>query len=556
MNVIDRLRTRLLAVVVIVAGCAPAAAGPELPRPALATPSVSTSTTEATTTTVGAAETMATTCPGDLCLIYHIDPDATWSNGAAVSVDDFVRTLSVMSDTDDSPSIYRQVESLDPIDRTTFRVVLDGDVGSWPLLFERVLPEGAAGGITVDTPVTGPYRVSEWIPGDRLVLVRSDDWWSDIDPISGAQPGSVEEIAFVFMDSDDIVSALEEGTIDVYSTRATPDIMESLSGIEGYRQTLSPGPFWEHIDFHHDDAMLSLPWVREVFDLAIDRQKALDLTVRRVDPGAEALNNTMWMLDTANYESHHTDRHDPVAAEQLLVGHGCERNNDVYTCGDREMVFRWVSTNDDPARVDLFESVRDDLEVVGIELIGEFLTPSAFVTRDFLFAGPDEWQLVNFSWRAGIDPSSSDPMYFCQDSDLNVNRYCSADVENLVRGAATEGDPAARVSMYNEADRLYLEDRALIPLYQKPNLLVTRSGLVGPAPNWAPQSDLWNVVTWTGRDSIVVALDTAPVTLDPTTFGEPGTDMILSTLLYGAFGMDPAQQRLPALVSSVDVIQR
>lgn len=551
----DRFSIRMLAAVVIVAGCAPAAAGPALPRPAQAAPLVSTSAPDVTTTSISEAAMMTSSCPGDLCLIYHIDPDARWSNGKSVSVNDFVETLSVMAASGDSASIYRDVKSLDPIDQTTFRVVLDDEVGSWPLLFERVLPDDVGSGITAETPVTGPYRISEWIPGDRLTLVRSDDWWSETDPISGAEPGSVAEITFLFMDSDDVVTALEEATIDVYSTRATPELLETLSGIKGYRQTLSPGPFWEHIDFHHDDPMLSQPWVREVFDLAIDRQKALDLTVRRIDPAAQPLDNTVWMLETVNYEAHHTDRHDPVAAEQLLASHGCERNNNVYTCADREMTFRWVSTNDDPARVDLFESVRDDLEVVGIELIGEFLTPSAFVTRDFLFADPDEWQLVNFSWKAGVDPSSTDPMYFCQDSDFNVNRYCSPDVENLVRAAAQESDTSARASLYNEADRLYLEDRAVIPLYQKPNLLITRTGLDGPTPNWTPQSDLWNVVTWTGKDSIVVALDSAPVTLDPTVTGDTGTDMILSALLYGASGMDPAQQRHPVLISSVDVIE-
>lgn len=540
----------------VLTGCAPVAGGPELPRPAQAAP-VLTTAPPTTTTTLDPAEVMARECPTELCLVYHIDPAATWSSGEPVTVADFARTVGIMSDPlVDGPEIYDSIVSLDAIDPSTFRLALTGRVGDWPVLFERVLPEQAGDADPAALPGTGPYRIAEWVSGDRIVVRRVDDWWSSSDPISGNPSGTVNEIVFVFInDHEELLDALEDGTIDVVSTRATADLLDGLADIEGYQHVVSPGPFWEHIDFHHEDPMLSQQWVREVFALAIDREKALQATVRLIDPAATTLDNTVWMQGTDGYESHYVDRYNPAAAERLLVEHGCQREDDVYVCGDREMAFRWASTTDDPARRDLFESVRDDLEMVGIELVGDFRSPSGFVTRDFLFAGPDVWQLVNFSWRASPDPARADGTYLCDESALNVNRYCSQTVDDLLQAAGTTGDQTERAAIYNEADRVYLEDRAVIPLYQKPNLMVWRSDLVGPVPNWTQQSDLWNVSSWTGRDSIVVALAAEPAHLDPRLSDDDQANAVLSTLLYGAFGMDSTSRRIPVLVDSVDLIE-
>ncbi|HEY6634328.1 MAG TPA: ABC transporter substrate-binding protein, partial [Acidimicrobiia bacterium] len=401
----------------VLTGCAPVAAGPELPRPAQAAP-VPTTAPSTTTTTLDPAEVMARECPTELCLVYHIDPAARWSDGEPVTVADFARTAGIMSDPlAGGPEIYDSIVSLDAIDTATFRLALSGTVGDWPVLFERLLPEQAGETDLAALPGTGPFQIVEQVSGDRIVVRRVDDWWSSREPISGATSGTVNEIVFVFIsDQEELLDALEDGTVDVVSTRATTELLEGLADVEGYQHVVTPGPFWEHIDFHHEDPMLSQQWVREVFTLAIDREKALESTVRAIDPTAMTLDNTVWMQGTESYEPHYVDRYDPVAAEQLLVDHGCQREGDVYVCGDREMTFRWASTTDDPARRDLFESVRDDLETVGIELVGDFRSPSGFVIRDFLFAGPDVWQLVNFSWRASPDPARADGTYLCDGS--------------------------------------------------------------------------------------------------------------------------------------------
>jgi ABC-type transport system substrate-binding protein len=138
---------------------------------------------------------------------------------------------------------------------------------------------------------------------------------------------------------------------------------------------------------------------------------------------------------------------------------------------------------------------------------------------------------------------------------LNVNRYCSEGVERLVREAERTVDREARAALYNRADRVYLEDVAVIPLYQKLSMLAWSSELSGPEPNFSISTDLWNVASWTGKSSIVVALPGEPTVIDPLSLTDDEANVVLSTLMYGAFGMDPTHSAVPLLVESVDVIE-
>lgn len=545
--------------VVAVVGCSPVAAGPALPRPAQPASIVTTTTPPpATTTTLDEASILATRCPAPFCLVYHIDDDAVWSDGAPVVAADFVRTVEALGRPAAGEPVagYDLVREIETVDDKTVRLLFSEPYGAWESLFTRLIPAHAETLELPDVPTTGPFQFDRWVPGDRIVLIRNPQWWSEVEPISGEPVGTVAQVTFVFIaDVDEMVESLENGEVDVISARADPELLGRLDAIDGVGYTLAPGPFWEHIDFHHDDEMLSQPWVREVFDLAIDRQKILDRTVRLMDPNSTGLDNTIYMTGSEHYEAHYTDRHDPEAAEQLMIDNGCVRGRNTYTCGEREMSFVWASTNDDALRREILDSVEEDLEAVGIDLVEALRSPSDFVTRDFLFGGPDVWQLINFSWRSQPDPSAANPTYFCADSDLNVNRYCSTGVEELVRTTEHVVDPAERAAAYNEADRLYLEDRAVIPLYQKLDLMAWSGDMSGLQPNYTSSTDLWNLAAWTGKREVVVALPSEPASLGALPTGDPSADTVLSSLLYGAFGMDPTHVHRPVLVDSVDFVE-
>lgn len=545
----------LVCVIALVTACSPVVAGPELPRPAQ---SVATVSIPPTTTTTVEPSPPPITCPTEFCVKYELREGAEWSDGRPVRAADFAATVDYFRDPltgfgTQGYDLVREVQVLDPLNAL---VVFDQPYGPWQTLFERLVPEGTDPSSVI--PSSGPYEFVDWVRGDRIEVVRLDGWWGDSDLRSGAPAGDVVEITFLFMpDVEEMVESLLSGDVDVIGVRPTPEIVEQLAAVEEVDFALAPGPFWEHIDFHFDDPTLAQDWVRRAIALAIDRSHIVDQTVGLLDPGSPQLDNTVWMTGSAPYESHLEGvTHDPVAAESLLVDNGCERADDgIQVCGATRMSFVWTSTNDDPARIATFESVREDLEAIGIELVPDLRSPSQFVTRGHLFGGAGVWQMANFSWKDLLDPAATDQRFECAESDLNVNAYCSEAADAALEVARFETDPDRRAAAYNEVDRLYLDDLAVIPLYQKPTMLAWTSELSGPIPNYTRSSDLWNVAAWTGMSSIVVALPGEPTTLDPRSTADDAANAVLSTLMYGAFSMAPDQTQVPLVVSSAEIIE-
>ena len=551
----------MLVLGIVLSACNPSQAGPPVPRPIVSTAAAPTTTAvESLSTASDAAETTAPECSAALCLVYHIDPDASWANGDPVTAADFAHTVDVYrgSTAQGTDPGYSLVGDMEVMDDKTLGVELTSRYGPWRNLFSRVLRSGNTVTSIRELESSGPFTFVEWVEGDHLTVARDLRWWSATDPLSGDAGGDIARIRFVFIDTlEGMVDALEAGEVDVIVARPDTTTVERLREIEDVGLVLAPGPFWEHIDFHHDDPLLSSLWARQAIALAIDREEILDRTVRAFDPHVALLDNTVWMSNTTNYEPHFPVEHDPERAEEILTDNGCARGGDgVHVCDGTRMSFVWASTNDDPDRAEIFDSVRGDLAGVGIEIVGDFRSPSGFVTRDFLFGGPDQWQMVNFSWRAWPDPAPTNPTYFCAEAGgLNVNRYCSDEVESLVGSTGSIVDPNERASVYNQADQLYLEDLAVIPLYQKPDLMAWRGDITGPQPNFGYSSDLWNIASWTGPSSLVVALPREPTTIDPMSTGDDMANLILSTVLYGAHGMTPSLDYVPVLVESVEVIE-
>ena len=535
--------------------CSPVLAGPELPRPAQSVATVTITPSTTTTTEPGPPPII---CPDVFCVKYELKEDAVWSDGTPITAADLAATVEYYREpfTGFEAQGYDLVRDVEVLDSKTALVVFEEPYGPWQNLFERLVPEGTDPGSVI--PASGPFAFSEWVRGDRIEVVKSESWWAGTDLRSGQPDGDVVDITFVFMpDVEEMVEALISGDVDVIGTRPTTEMIERLSGTEDVRFSVAPGPFWEHIDFHLDDAMLGRDWARRAIALAIDRDKILENTVRLLDPTASGLDNTVWMTENVWYESHWDGLdHDPAASERLLAENGCARGeDDVQVCGGRRMSFVWTSTNDDPARIATFESVRDDLEVVGIELIPDLRSPSQFVVREHLFGGADVWQMANFSWKDLLDPSATDQRFACVPSDLNVNGYCSEGTEAALTAARSETDPERRAQAYNEVDRLYMEDVAVLPLYQKPTMLAWRSELSGLEPNYSRATDLWNVAAWTGKPSVIVALSGEPTTLDPRATADEAANAVLSTLMYGAFSMAPDQTQVPLLISSAEIIE-
>ncbi|MEE8405907.1 MAG: ABC transporter substrate-binding protein [Acidimicrobiia bacterium] len=564
MKIWPRLSLALLALSLVLAACTRSQADP-ITTSTTATFPVTTTTAPPVTTT-----TEEDQCPDVFCVVYHIRPEAKWSDDTPVTAGDFVYTHEVMVDPFNGAVVgtgYELITGSEVIDDKTVLFAFSKVYGPWQTLFDVVLPRHVLAGTDSGsltrralTTTSGPFVLHGVLEGDRIILRRNPRYWATNDPLSGSPLGDVGEIHFVYPESvRNMLRDLEGGEIDLINPRPLDWIVDEVGDMAEVTHQLGPGPFWDHIDFNHDDPLLSQRWVREAITLAIDREALLDGTVRTVDPEASPLDSTVWMVDSVNYQSNFEDRYNPEMAEQILLDHFCERgDDDIYSCQGRRMSFVWATTLGDDFRETHFELARATLEAIGVELVADFMTPSDLFSSEVFFGGPGVWQIINFSWKAAADPHLANSTYFCDGAApngfgaLNVNRYCDEDVDSLVRSTEGIADSGERARAYNDADTAYLNDLALIPLYQKPAFLAWNATLTGPEINISRSTDLWNVAAWSGKEVIVIALGSEPESLDPLMLHDSDTALVLAAMFNGAFGVDPNLDFKPVLIESAE----
>lgn len=527
-------------------------------------PTTTTVTLPAVTTTVPAVTTTTidpTPCDSVFCVTYRIRPEANWSDGMPVTSADFVYTLELLTDplADSTPVGYDRIVEVVVVDDKTLTVGFDDVYGPWRTLFDVVLP--AHVGDPSDFSVTaGPFQLEERVEGDRIVLRRNTNYWASVDPASGEDVGDVEELEFAIVESvRDRLAGLEDGELDVINPTPLDWVVEEAQDTPGAVAVVTPGAFWEHIDFNHDDPLLSQTWVRRVIAMAVDREAILAATVEPIDANVTLLDNTIWMTKAGDYQANYSVEYDPVRAEEILNERFCDKSDDgIYDCQGRRMSFVWTTTLGDDARETVAGIVQESLAEIGIELIIDLRTPSELFSTEVFFGGPNVWQMIHFSWKAAADPHLGNSIFYCSGDGpagfgaLNVNRYCNDDVETLIRSTDTVVGADERASIYNEADQLYLDDIAVIPLYQKPALLAWNAGLKGLQPNMSDATDVWNLASWAGLGSVVFALGTEPAELEPFGPWNQDTALVMRSLVSGAFTITPDLRFVPVLIEDAE----
>ena len=540
-----------------------------------------TTVAEETTTTEAPQETTTTPppvegdCPDAFCVKYNIHPDAAWADGTPVTAADFAFTYeTIMNDQLDITSRegYNKMTSYEEVDDKTFLAVFGELYAPWQTLFSAIMPkhelEGKPFNSYWDDLITlgsGPFVMEEWVKDERIVLQRNENYWASEVPHTGNPLGDVQTLNIVFLeDSQTQVQALRGQEIDMFYPQPQVSLVEEVDAIEGVEWEAGLGPVWEHVDFNHSDPLLSQKFIRQAIATGIDRDAIVEAVVRPIAADAQPLGNTVWLNTSANYEDHFSQyAYDPVAAEAYLTDNGCAKGSDgIYECDGQRLSFNWATTAGNEGRELQFALAQANLAEIGIEVNAAFGPAAEVFADEFIFGDYTVWQMFNFAWVGSPDPSGGNTIYYCEGGapsgfgDINVTRYCNDEMEQLVRATDTEVDPAARADLYNQADAIYLEDVATIPLYQKPTFFAWNAAISGPKDNATQVGPFWNVGEWTGKELITFGADQQPESMN--TFEPDGNlfaaGIVATAVLEGAYTITPDFRYVEQLITSAEPI--
>jgi ABC-type transport system substrate-binding protein len=444
---------------------------------------------------------------------FHLPEDKIWSDGTPVTAEDWVFTLQRYARPDyDFEWFYsmagihnwNEVVSGDlppeelgakVVDDYTFTVTTDRPA---PFLIKQfadlwlapkhIVKDRLADGswaLNPDTAVSaGPYKLEKWDKGKEIVWVANDKY-------TGPYPPMMDKIISTFMEPEVRFNAYKNGEIDIIGygyevdlppaslaqAQADPELSEQLISWPNF---ITYYLFFDTWNPPFDDLN-----VRKAFSHAISREALVNGPLKNQSTAAYTMNppgfpgeSVAELKDIQNY--------DPEKAREYLAEAG-------YPNGEGFPKLIMKTRDAYPALTNAAEGIASMLkENLGVEVEIQDLEYGIYMDElgaqkrnqggDMNFAlVPYEYDFVDGSnllgvW-GGCEPEGAD----LPDMPGRHTWYNEEYNQLVCEANSIIGDEARRNDLYQKAERILIEDVALVPIYHGTFNVLVNPKLKGPA---------------------------------------------------------------------------
>ncbi len=329
---------------------------------------------------------------------------------------------------------------------------------------QKILEEYDADKLRRSPIVAGPYKLAEWVKGERIVLVRNENYW-------GKKP-TVEKLVYMIVpDTLTRVAMLRTGDLD-FAYSPTPADISALEADPKIKVARPPSPRTIFVGMNTQKGHTRDKLVRQAFNYAVDKhaiaQKLMFGVVKPMDaPMSPVLFGYAPMKKQYNY--------DPEKAKALLKEANFPRDATIRLIAPtgRYMFDKQV-----------VESVRAYLQDVGVKIevqVYDWPTLMAMWTKPL---DKTEIELYLGGWGPPyLDADVALLMLFSSSAhpprSLGATFYTNLEFDRLVGMARQTLDPAKRRDLYEKAAELLWDEAPCIWLHVEPYTIAYRSDLKG-----------------------------------------------------------------------------
>jgi peptide/nickel transport system substrate-binding protein len=392
-------------------------------------------------------------------------------DGHELTSDDVVFTFRCLIDPDFvSPRKggYRELQSVDPLDRYTVLFTLKEPFPSFPVYLVLPIVPAGVGPRFAEHPVgTGPYRFVRYLADDRIELRAFPDHYAG----RPANDGIILRVV-----PDDVMRGLElrKGTVDVVVNDLAPDIVRQLRTDGRLRTVEAPGVDYQYIGLNVSDPILASVRVRRALAYAIDRAGIVEhLRQGLAVPAAGMMPRLSWAIasDLPVFPT------DPARARTLLDEAGYPDPDGDGPAARFHLTLKVSSTEFNRLQSAV---IQENLQRVGIALdvrTYDFATMYADVLSG-------NFQLFTMQWTGEslADPDILRRVFHSAQTPpvgFNRGRFVNARLDALLDSARTESNRERRRTLYGEAQRLIADEVPYISLWHKTNVAVAQRSLSG-----------------------------------------------------------------------------
>jgi len=420
---------------------------------------------------------------------FKLRPGVKFHDGTPLTAEDIVFSIDRADKVPNSPSalsIYtKAVKDIIVVDPLTIRFKT---AEPYPLLVEdlsniAIQSKKAASGKTTDdfnkgvaTIGTGPFKFVEWVPGNRIVLARNDDYW-------GKKPTWKTVTIRPITSAASRLAALLAGDVDFIEDVPTTDIKGLKDNPKvTLAQAVSNRVIYLHLDtdrdvtpFAADKAGNPLPKnplkdlrVRQAISKAINRQAIVDRVMEGAAIPAGQLLPDGFFGVSPNLK---IERYDPEGAKKLLAEAGYSQGFRITLHGPNN---RYINDSK------ICEAVAQMLSRVGIDTKVDTMPQNVFFSR----ASKPEFSLILAGWGSGTGEASS-PLKsllatYSKEKGMgpsNRGRYSNPKLDAVLAQALATIDSEKREKLLQEATEIGIGDLGIVPLHYEVSTWGMRKGL-------------------------------------------------------------------------------
>ncbi len=434
----------------------------------------------------------------NLTITFHLRKGVTWHDGAPFTSADVKFNYQLYIDPK-TPTAYaesfKQVTGIETPDPDTFIVHYDKPYApalmSWAMsIHPRHLLEGKeiTKSLLARQPIgTGPYRFSEWVGGEKIVLESNPDYFEGQPYLKRVVYRIIPDISTQFLE-------LQTGSLDYMG----------LSPLQFDRQTDTPAfrrlyNKYRYLNFGYTYLGYNLKHpifqdkrVRQALSYAINKQELIDgvlLGYGKVATGPYKPDTWVYNDDVQKYG------YNPEKARQLLAAAGWQDHDGdgLLDKAGRKFSFTIVTNQGNDLRSKTGEIIQRRFKEIGVEVKLRIIEWATFLKE---FINPGNFDATILGWTGGPEPDQYNIWHSSKTGprELNFIGFKNAEVDRLLEKGRRVFDQQQRKVFYDRFQEILAEEQPYTFLYIGEALPAVSKRFRGVKP--APAGIRYNFNKW------------------------------------------------------------
>ncbi|MCI0521542.1 MAG: peptide ABC transporter substrate-binding protein [Chloroflexi bacterium] len=347
-----------------------------------------------------------------------------------------------------------QISGVKVVDERTLAIALDGAKPyflaklTYPVAF--VVDEDSVkngGRSWMYTPnASGPFGLKDYREEEVIVFERNQNYY---------QPALLEHVVYLLGRAGTSISFYQAGDVDITGLDATRAKLVQEPAHELNKEMVSSTNMCTTmLMFNNTMPPMDDPKVRQAFIQAVEREGLITLLIEGIVPRAD----TILPPGMPGYsDALAVTPFDAASAKQTLAESSYA---EAVRAGKLPEVTLTTGGYGDEENPYLDALVNMWRKTLGVTVKIEYLDPEHYTEA----AREGHGQIATMGWCADYpDPENFLDILFHSESAYNVSGYSNTAVDELLEQARTEQDAAVRLQLYQQTEKLLLEDFAALP---------------------------------------------------------------------------------------------